>query len=212
MLYRQGYQRAEVNALANFTFLTQETNLLVSDRDPAVYLEEFVRKQPNAVESHWIPMDRELWKAENYAAFLEARRSLLAQAANDFLDSLFAGAVADIEVTASVLDERPLIPGGTVSEEEERLIWECNEWVTQLGLPQGELLYELSDASTGQAIAILDLAWPAGLQEGFSQPVALLLGEDSATEELVNRAGFRFFTTLEPFRAYVERDILALSA
>ena len=82
---------AEVNAIANFTFLTQETNLEVSDRDPSEYLEEYIQKQPGAVESHWIPMDRELWKVENYLKFLDARRELLAQAANSFLDSLIGG-------------------------------------------------------------------------------------------------------------------------
>ena len=56
LLYRSGYQRAEVNAIANFTFLTQETNLKISNHDPAQYLEEFVTKQPGAVESHWIPI------------------------------------------------------------------------------------------------------------------------------------------------------------
>lgn len=59
LLYRSGYQRAEVNAIANFTFLTQETNLKISNHDPAQYLEEFVTKQPGAVESHWIPVDRD---------------------------------------------------------------------------------------------------------------------------------------------------------
>ena len=39
LLYKNGYSRAEVNAIGNFTFLTQDTNLKVSDRDPSVYLE-----------------------------------------------------------------------------------------------------------------------------------------------------------------------------
>jgi hypothetical protein len=102
LLYKHDYLRPDVNALANFTFLTKETNLLVSDRDPAEYLEEFVAKQPGAVESHWIPMDRNLWKAENYLDFLAARRELLAKAANEFLDSLLQGAVPQLEVTTSI--------------------------------------------------------------------------------------------------------------
>ncbi len=74
LLYEHGYSTAEVNAIANFTFLTQETNLLVSNRDPAVYIPEFRKKHPGAIESHWIPMDPELWKIENYLDFLAARR------------------------------------------------------------------------------------------------------------------------------------------
>jgi hypothetical protein len=39
-----------------------------------------------------------------------------------------------------------------------------------------------------------DLAWPNGIQEGFSQPVVLLIDEPIEVEEAVNRAGFEFFT------------------
>ena len=35
LLYEKKYERHEVNALANFTFLTQETNLKVSNANPA---------------------------------------------------------------------------------------------------------------------------------------------------------------------------------
>jgi hypothetical protein len=73
LLYKHGYGRAEVNAPANFTFLTQEINLKISDRPPAEYLEEFVRRNPGAVESHWIPMNRDLWRVENYPEFRRAR-------------------------------------------------------------------------------------------------------------------------------------------
>lgn len=46
LLYSHGYSRYEVNAIANFTFLTQETNLLVSNRNPAEYLEAFEQNHP----------------------------------------------------------------------------------------------------------------------------------------------------------------------
>src|SRR5215469_5836472 len=49
LLYRAteyGYTRPEVNAIANLTFLTKDTNLAVSDRDPAIYLEEIASQQP----------------------------------------------------------------------------------------------------------------------------------------------------------------------
>ena len=64
-LNNYGYQRSEVNALANFTFLTQECNLEVSNRDPAEYIPDFLAKQPGVIESHWIPINPELWKLEN---------------------------------------------------------------------------------------------------------------------------------------------------
>ena len=64
--------------------------------------------------------------------------------------------------------------------------------------------------STGDPIAIFDLAWPDGLQEGLSDPVALLIDEGEETEQAANQARYRFFTDVESFRNYVERDILAL--
>ena len=77
------------------------------------------------------------------------------------------------------------------------------------GLPEGDLLFELANPETGEPEALLDLAWPDGLQEGLSQPVAVLLGEAS---ELVARAaecGYRVFTKVESFKHYVEREVLA---
>jgi len=216
LLYDGGYSRPEVNAIANFTFLTKETNLAVSNRDPAEYLEEYLPKHPGAVESHWIPMDRNLWKVENYHAFLAARRELLAEAANAFLDSLLAGAVPEAPTAPSVLErEAPIVPGSVESEEEQRKLLELNQWVESQGLPEGEYQFELVDKETEEPLAIVDLAWPSGLQEGLSQPVAVLINEDRETNEIVSRAGFRCFAGDEPFddlpfKEYVKRDVLAL--
>src|SRR5262249_27796991 len=100
--------------------------------------------------------------------------------------------------------------GGYGSEEEERLIAEVNTWVTGLGLPQGEVLFELVDEVTAEPIAVLDLAWPAGLQEGLSEPVTILVDEDAQLEEAVNQAGYRFFTDIATFKQYVRSEILAV--
>lgn len=206
MLKKKGYSRPEINAIANFTFLTKETNLLVTDRDPEEYLPKFVKKNPGAVESHWIPMDPELWRAKNYREFLAARRELLAKAANKFLDGLLKGAVPEAEVAGSVLDRA----AATIDlDEEEEILRECTEWVLRKGLPEGERTYELTDPSTGDVTAILDLAWPNGLQEGQSQPVAVLIDEDHETEAAASAAGYRFFTDLKKFKRYVRREILA---
>jgi hypothetical protein len=215
LLYKHGYSKAEANALANFTFLTQETNLKVSDRDPAEYLPAFVAKHPGAVASHWLPMDPDLWRVERYRDFLAARRELLADAANEFLDGLLGGAVPEAAVAEPVL-ERPraatrAVPvGGVASEDEERLIAACNAWVVEHGLPDGEYMYEVTNPATNEPLALLDLAWPAGLQEGLSVPIALLIDEGQEAEEAANRAGFLFFTSVDEFKAYVRSDILAL--
>ena len=86
----------EINAVANFTFLTKATNLKISAREPEEYFAEYEAKHPGALASHWLPMDRELWKIENYRDFLAARRELLASAANDFLGQLKYGTISRI--------------------------------------------------------------------------------------------------------------------
>lgn len=211
ILYDHGYERPEVNAIANFTFLTQETNLLVSNRVPKDYFEEVLAKHPGALESHWIPMDRQLWEVERYPDFLAARRELLAEAANDFLDSLSAGTVPETEGMPSLLERAAVaIPGGVEGEEEERLLRQMNDWVVEQGLPEAEYLFELVDPETGDPLALLDLAWPNGLQEGYSQPVALLIDEVPETLEAANRARYRYFTDVDSFKRYVQAEILAL--
>lgn len=210
LLYDHGYARPDVNAIANFTFLTKDTNLLVSNRDPSEYLPEYAAKHPGALESHWIPMDPALWRVERYFDFLAERRRLLAEAANRFLEGLVAGQMPEQPTGPSVLDRAlGAAPGGHAGEDEERAIQECNAWVVSQGLPEGEQLYELRDRETDEPIAILDLAWPAGMQEGLSQPVALLVDEDREVEDAANRMGYRYFTDIEVFKEYVRREVLA---
>ena len=211
LLYEHGYGRHEVNSLANFTFLTQETNLKVSNRHPANYIQEFVTRQPGAIESHWIPMNPDLWKIENYRDFLTARRKLLAQAANRLLDGLLEGSVPEIETVGSVLYRTGDILDTLGNEDEEQILLDTNIWVIDQGLPEGELGYELVHEVTGELLATLDLAWPNGLQEGFSQPVTLLIDEDPQLEEIASQAGFRFYTDVDSLKRYVNEHILAVS-
>jgi hypothetical protein len=62
LLCQHGYSKADVNAIANLTFLPQDMNLRASDRDLTEYLEAFARTQPGAVAPHWTPMDQDLWQ------------------------------------------------------------------------------------------------------------------------------------------------------
>ena len=78
------------------------------------------------------------------------------------------------------------------------------------GLPEGEIAFELTDELSGEPLAVLDLAWPEGLQEGYSQPVALLIDEHTEVEEVVSQAGYRFYTNTEAFKQYVTEEILAI--
>lgn len=209
-LKKKGFKVTDRNALANFTFLTKETNLEVNNRLPAEYLPEYAERNPGVIESHWIPMDPELWEIDRYPDFLAARRELLATAANEFLESLLGGALpARAEDRAAVISPDGTPVRNAALEQEDRVIEECRGWLRARGLPTGERNYELVDSDAGEALATIDLAWPEGLQEGLSEPVALLLDEPDDIHETVAAEGYRCFTDVESFQDYVQRRVLA---
>ena len=183
---------------------------MISNQCPAVYLERYAREHPGVLESHWIPMDSELWKLENYLTFLDERRNLLAASANRFLSSLESGTLSELHLDHGTIERtRPL--GGIVTSDEEQILLDMNVWIVEQGLPEGEFSYELVDESTGEPNVVLDLAWPEGIQQGYSQPVVLLIDEESEVEKRVNQAGFRFFTSAEDFKSYIQNEILAMT-
>lgn len=208
-LYRRKLSKTEANALANFCFLTKDTNLAISDRLPEEYFPEIEAAHPGALASQWIPKDPELWKVENYAEFLTAREQLLAEEANRCLKGLLHGEDHWLEERTSHPAPEPVVLGSIESEEEEQELAALNDWVEERELSRGELACDLSDPDTGEQKAILDLAWPQGLQEELSQPVAVLLNEGPEIIALASQAGYRVFTVAAAFRKYVEEEILA---
>ena len=210
-LYEKGYERSDVNAIANFTFQTQETNLWISKRAPEEYFEEVENNHPGALVSHWIPMDKELWKPDRYLDFLTERRKLIANAANEFLESLYHGKVPEAETPIEDITLRKIetISGRIVCDEEEELILECALWVESRGFPPGEIEYELCDEDADKVLAVLDLAWPDGLQPGLSQPVALLINEGKDVEKVANQNGYLYFTAVDDLKKYIRKELLA---
>lgn len=212
-LYKFNYQRADVNALANFCFLTKDTNLRISDRRPEDYFPEIERNHPGALASQWIPEDRELWKIENFGDFLAARRELLAAETNRRLEDLLHGDTRWLEGTPTPIEEEApaMIVGGITSEDEEEQLIAINDWVASLGLPRGIMSFDHTDADSGAQLAVFDLVWPVGMQEELSQPVAVLINEDPSTLALASSAGFRCFTNEADFREYVHREIVPMA-
>lgn len=207
-LYKLGYKRPDVNALANFCFLTKESNLKISDRLPRDYFAKIESKYPGSLASQWIPMDQRLWRAENYPEFLAARRELLAAETNQRMADLLHGDTRWLEGAASPVPAPIPVIGGITTEDEETTLASLNDWIEAQGLPRGQLAFEYTDADTGEQRGVLDLAWPEGLQEGLSQPVAVLLHEDSDILVHANSAGFRCFRDLDAFKRYVEREVV----
>ncbi len=201
LLYKAGKNKAIVNALANYAFLTKDTNLEISNKRPIDYLPEYSQRCPGAIESHWIPMDPELWKLENYEEFLKQRRNNLAAAANALLDSLYKGVIGDTAIVgySSKKYDNPR------SEEEE--IEEIAAWMSSVGLNEGTTNHELLDEN-GSVAAIIDLAWPQGIQKGLSEPIALLLNETAETQAIVSKHGFRYYTSIEELKEYINTTYL----
>jgi hypothetical protein len=199
-----------VNALANFCFQSKDTNLEISDRLPEEYFPVFEQRHPGGLASQWIPTDPELWKIENFRDFLEARKILLAEELNRRMEELLHGDLTWLEgrIPPAAPAETPPIEGGITSEKEEEQLDTLNDWVEVQGLPRGILVYDLADPSTGKQKAVFDLAWPNGIQEELSQPVAVLLNEGVEMISIANQAGFRCFTSVEEFQGYVNREIL----
>lgn len=209
-LYKLDHKRAEVNALANFCFQTKQTNLEISDRLPEEYFAEFEKRHPGALATQWIPMDTELWKMKNYRDFLEARKELLAAEANKRMEELLHGETHWLEGAAARKPSSTPVPGGVSSDAEEAQLTALNDWVASLGLAHGEMNYDFADPVTGEQMAVFDLAWPNGIQEELSAPVAVLLDESAEMIALASSAGYRCFTSAAAFRDYIEKDILAL--
>jgi len=204
-LYHQRYRRAEVNAIANYAFVTPAGFSLANRQQPIDYLEELEDRYPGLLASHWIPTDRYLWHIEHYRDFLAARKELLARAANAFLNGLREGNLPEMIVRESE-------PASLETHDEDIILLRmCNTWMKQQGLPEGEAGFEIIDPATDTPL-MLDLAWPYGIRQDYSErPIALLLSEDEEVEKAAERAGYRTFTSVPMFYRYVEQDVLALT-
>ncbi len=199
ILYRAGKSKAIVNSLANYAFLTKDTNIEISNKEPEKYMPYYYKKQPGALESNWIPTDPELWKLGNYELFLQKRRELLAKGANDFLNSLYNGSVPQAEIENFTDRQAPIV------QSEEEQITEVSYWMSENGLDAGQTNYVIIDE--GKEV-VLDLAWPDGVQTGLSKPLALLLNESEEVGFAANRCGFMYLTDVQSFKDYVSANYL----
>ena len=206
-LREYGYETKQINAIANFCFLTKGSNLQISNRLPAEYFEEVENNFPGALESQWVPTDPQLRELSRYPQFLAARRELLAKATNRLLDEFY-------QFESEYLDEQFAdyagtdLPGGIASEEAELEVQSLQSWMDGKGLPQGELEYELIDPRSGEPRAILDLAWPEGFQPGLDDPVALVMGDDTEVAPVATSFGYRVFEDIQRLKRHVAQRIL----
>ena len=199
-----GYKRTEINAVANFCFLTQESNLIITKREPEDYFKQVIKEAgEEALSSQWIPLDKKLWKIENYREFLTARRELLANAANGFLDSLLAGSA----------DELALIKLTPVEDEDtterntdlSKLLIELAEY----GVCAPELTVEVYHPETQEMLGIAEAFWPNGFQPGIGEPIILEMDKREVDVEKMGDLDARVFYTLKSLKRYALRTTVS---
>jgi len=82
------FEYALAQEITNRAILTEKENRSKSAKFADIYLKEVKENYPNALALQCIPENEELWKLENYEKFLEARRKLLADELNYFLNNI----------------------------------------------------------------------------------------------------------------------------
>ncbi len=196
VLYEAGYDRQQVNAVANFAFLTGESNRTLGKRPPADYFPKVAENHVDALTSQWITSHPSLWGVEYYLDFLADRRTKLAAATNELLARLRSGSGAvEVVGTSGGVDD---------TSEDGNDLASLGEWCESLGLARPVAPAEISDPETGEVLVYTDAAWNDGMQVGRSEKVALLLERDEETEARLGELGYRFFTSQEALRHYVE--------
>jgi hypothetical protein len=196
-LAKAGYSRAEVNAIANFSFLTPSSAVSLTGLDPAAYLGSI---DSHVLRSQWIPDDPKLWQLENYPQFIAVRRELLASAANEFLDELLAGTRP-----WERLEQIAISPEADGSDARAAQIAALVDELVGMGYAKPALDAEIADPETGRPLAVAEAFWSDGLQPGQGSPVVLELDPDEADLARLTELGCEVFTSVDALRGFVQR-------
>jgi len=198
VLKEAGVRRGEINAVANFCFLTQESNLTISKREPKDYFKQVIKQAgEEALTSQWIPLDKKLWEVRNYKEFLEARRELLAAASNKFLDSLLKGKAAELNLPklGALEDEE--------TKERKQMLDKLFEELAEFGVIRPETDVEIFHPETQELITTAEAFWPYGLQPGIGEPVLLELDRREVDQEKLEDLDYRIFYTIPKLKRFV---------
>lgn len=154
--------------LTNRAILTQVANRTKSDKQADVYLASVQRKFPDALNLQSIPLNPDLWRIENYEAFLSARRKMLASELNEFLVGITE---TDEAVAPALIDD--LIAEGESDELEFKssLRWDYKQGTVNKKL-EDVIMKSIAAFANGQGgtllIGVDDFGTPLGLQHDLS--------------------------------------------
>lgn len=84
-LLKNKYEKSEINELTNMAFIAGKTNLSISNKQPVEYLKNIDKQR---ISDQFVPVEEELLQIDNYRAFLEKRRAMLAAMVNTFVEEL----------------------------------------------------------------------------------------------------------------------------
>lgn len=88
LLKESGFEKGEINEIANMAFITGQTNRRISNKFPKDYLPGIIEAQgATALESQLVPADTGLWEMNRYREFIQTRRASLAARMNHFIET-----------------------------------------------------------------------------------------------------------------------------
>lgn len=172
---RKTYGKAQINDLANIAFISEQANKRISSRSPAVYFPEL---DPAELGRHFIPLDDDLRTADRYLDFIAARRRILADAINEFLDSwspAFLTTRTAEQATTPTKVDLVLFADHEPERGTLRVTVESPDGLWEADLPVATLLAALSDVENG-------IATQLDLPNGDAVPV--INTEDGVSIEL----------------------------
>lgn len=198
---KKTYSKAQINDLANLAFISEQANKRISSRTPAVYFPELDDAE---LARHFIPLAEPLRTSGNYLAFIAARRVMLSDAINGFLDSWAPEFVAEVpsESEAATQVRLQLYADHEPEKGTLRIGVESLDGAWAADLPVISLLAALADAENG-------IATQVDLPNGESVPV--IEGEEGVSIEF---GPVRLDGTLHDWREALGRefaDVLPLS-
>lgn len=119
------FDYALAQEITNRAILTSTENRTKSAKFADVYLSQVKEHFPNALKLQCIPEDEELWQIENYKDFLQARRDLLTEKLNYFLNNI---SITNEDIK-TVIDLEELIESGEHSflEFKSTMRWNIRE-------------------------------------------------------------------------------------
>ncbi len=196
LLYEAGYSEPQVNAVANFAFLTESSNRKLGKQPPEDYLADVDQNHDGVLMSQWVPQDISLRSTDRYLDFLDMRRQLLAQSTNELLTGLQQGKLSNTHMTGRT--------AARISDEADATLRSLSDWCAKLGLARPDIYSEIVDDKTGKPLVYPDAVWPEGMQHGLGDKVALLLEPHKESESRLGELGYRFFTSYQALEHYIQ--------